>query len=159
MKRILEQTKYITLIAVFTLLVIAVIMLGWGVVKTGQLAVSLLTPTEKSLTVVPFIELLDIFLIAVSIYIFAVALYELFIGDLDLPAWLHITHFSGLKEKLAGLLVLIIGINFLKIYADTKDGVTVLLMGAGAAAVIFALVAFLRDGGGDHGDKPTNDPH
>ncbi len=53
-------------------------------------------------------------MLAVVLYIMAVGLYELFIDDnLDLPAWLVIHNLEDLKEKLVGVVIVVLAVFFL----------------------------------------------
>lgn len=156
-RQLLESTKYMTIVAVLALLVAALAALVWGVVKTGQTAISLLADPVKGPSVVEFIEVIDIFLIAVSIYVFALAIYELFIGKLNLPDWLVFVHFDDLKQKLVSLLVLIIGITFLKNFAESKDMQGSLLLGVAGAVMAGALIAFIRSAKHERDDEQHTD--
>ena len=48
---------------------------------------------------VGFVQIIDAFLIASGLLIFALGLYELFVGDIDLPAWLVIKDLDSLKAE------------------------------------------------------------
>jgi uncharacterized membrane protein YqhA len=152
MKFILEKSLYLALIAVLACLVASLAAFGVGVARTYNVIFELLTK-GKSVTssIVAFIEIVDIFLIASSLVIFAVSLYELFIGELNLPEWLVVHKFTELKDKLASVVVLVMAVSFLKYLLDSNNSASdILAFGIGAGAVILALGLYSR-----LDDKPT----
>lgn len=85
---------------------------------------------------------MDAFLIAIGLYIFAIALYKLFIGDLNLPAWLEMRNLYQLKVKIVSIIVLVMGIKFLEKFAVSKDAQDTLMLGAAFAVASAALIGF-----------------
>jgi uncharacterized membrane protein YqhA len=96
---------------------------------------------DASITI-EFIEIVDSFLIATAILIFAVSLYELFIGDIDLPDWMLAHNLHDLKAKLSSMVVLVMGVKFLQKLVDYKDAQELLHVGLSIAAVSAVLIAF-----------------
>ena len=82
-------------------------------------------------------------------------LFELFIDDrLDLPNWLEIHDLNDLKEKLIGVIIVVLAVLFLGQVA-TWDGVRDLLgYGTATALVIAALTWFVSQKGKKERDKP-----
>ena len=70
---------------------------------------------------VELIAVMDTFLIATALYIFAVGLYELFIADLELPEWLNIHNMHDLKAKLSGVIILVMAVTFLEHLVHWED--------------------------------------
>jgi uncharacterized membrane protein YqhA len=143
MRKLFELSKYLTLIPSLALVVGAVAMMGYGVYGTGRAIIEMLQGSLASPTV-RFIELIDTFLVAVSLYVFAVGIYELFIGDLDVPDWLVIKHLHDLKQILGSLVILIMAIKFLTKLVEAKDTQALLFTGIAVAVVSAALIAFTR---------------
>ena len=82
-------------------------------------------------------------MLAVVLYIMAVGLYELFIDDnLDLPAWLVIHNLEDLKEKLVGVVIVVLAVFFLGRVIESQEPLEVLYLGVGISAVIAALSYF-----------------
>ena len=146
MKALLESTKYLTLLAVFPCLVAAIAAYGLGVVRTVNMITDMIGAFKgASYVIVALIEIADIFLIATSLLIFALSIYELFIGELNLPAWLVVHKFSELKEKLSSVVVLVMAVSFLKYLLDSqKSAQEILSFGLGAGSVIVALGIYTR---------------
>jgi uncharacterized membrane protein YqhA len=86
----------------------------------------------------------DTALLATVLYVIALGLYSLFVDDdIPMPAWLQIHHLDDLKQLLAAVVAVVLGVLFLG-YALIWDGSTELLtVGLACAAVIAALSFFL----------------
>ena len=150
MKRIMEQSRYIVLVAVLSSLVASVITFLWGGLKTYKIISGLIaTAGSNPFTAVSLVELMDTFLVATELLIFAVGLYELFIQDLSLPPWLVIKDLHDLKAKLGSVIVLVIAVTFLSHFVEWKDPQGTFYFGLSAALVSAALIAFSHFGGKD----------
>ena len=91
-----------------------------------------------------FIEITDIFLLATVLYIVALGLYELFIDhQVPVPNWLEIRTLDDLKDKLIGVIIVVIGVGFLGQFTTWNGETNLLISGGGAALVIAALTFFL----------------
>lgn len=149
MSRLLSATRYLALVPVVCIMIAATALIFFGAALTAQLLLTLFTAGSldsklaKDL-LVRSIELADIFLLGTVLYVISVGLYELFVDDtLALPSWLEIHNLDDLKDKLIGVVVVVLGVVFLG-QVLTWDGVDDLLgFGAAVALVIAALSFFL----------------
>ncbi|MBI5297198.1 MAG: YqhA family protein [Chloroflexi bacterium] len=143
MKTILEKSRYLAFIGIVSLLVAALAAFAWGTLKTFHTVMLVIASlgTDAAITI-EFIEIVDSFLIATAILIFAVSLYELFIGDIDLPEWMLAHNLHDLKAKLSSMVVLVMGVKFLQKLVDYKDAEDLLRVGLSIAAVSAVLIAF-----------------
>lgn len=143
MKYILERSRYLTLIGIFSLLVASFTAFAWGTIKTVTTTLLVIRSlgTDSSITI-ELIEIIDIFLISTTILIFAASLYELFIGKLDLPDWMLAHNLYELKNKLSSMIVLVMAVKFLQKLIDVKDAADLLQRGIAVAVVSAALIAF-----------------
>ncbi len=147
MKRVLEASKYLVLIAVFFSLAASVAAFVWGGVKTGGVIISLVTSAGKAPHAsIDLIALMDTFLIATALIIFSVGLYELFIEDLSLPSWLVVHNLHDLKQKLSSVIILVLAVTFLEHLVEWKDPLGTLYLGLAVAVVSAALIAFISLG-------------
>ena len=143
MKFILEKSRYLALIGVLSLLVAAVAAFGWGTLKTITTVFLVIQSMGKEASItVEFIEIVDAFLIATAILIFAVSLYELFIDKLDLPDWMLAHNLYELKGKLSSMIVLVMGVKFLQKLLEVKDTGDLLKTGIATALMSAVLIAF-----------------
>jgi uncharacterized membrane protein YqhA len=97
---------------------------------------------DGGMDTIPLLEIMDIFLIATVLLIFAVGMYELFIGKLALPDWLIIKNLHDLKVKLSSVVIMVMGIVFLKHLVQWQDPQGTLFFGLAVAIVSGALIAF-----------------
>lgn len=143
MKFILEKSRYLALIGVFSLLIAAVAAFAWGTLKTVAAILLVIQSMGKEASItVEFIEIVDAFLIATAILIFAVSLYELFIDKLDLPEWMLAHNLYELKGKLSSMIVLVMGVKFLQKLLEMKSTEDLLRTGIATALMSAVLIAF-----------------
>jgi uncharacterized membrane protein YqhA len=143
MARIIERSRYLILLAVGASLVASAVAFLWGVWKTIQVIIEMVTFRGKdTVMAVSLIALMDKFLIAVGLYIFAVGMYELFIGDLALPAWLSVHNLHEIKSRLSSIVILLMAIVFLEHMVEWQDPQGTLYFAIAVALVTAALIAF-----------------
>lgn len=116
--RFLASSRYLIFIAVLCTLIGATTLLIYGAVETFAVVRGIINPSLDPLKakglLLAFIELTDLFLLATVLYVIAIGLFELFVDDrLDLPNWLEIHDLNDLKEKLIGVLIVVMAVLFL----------------------------------------------
>jgi uncharacterized membrane protein YqhA len=145
--RLFAKARYIALFAVLGLVLASTTLLIYGLLAVLQIIWDTISHGELSLDgaqslAIEFVEMTDIFLLGTVIYIVGLGLYELFVNpELPLPSWLHITDLDDLKSKLIGVLVVLLGVNFLVELANWDGETDMLKLGVGIGAVILALAA------------------
>ncbi|WP_245557926.1 YqhA family protein [Deinococcus apachensis] len=88
-------------------------------------------------------EQADTLLVGVALLIISLGLQALFVGQLhNVPAWLHIRTFDDLKQKLLGVVVTALAVNFFAVALEWRAGPDILTYGAAIAAVILAVGAY-----------------
>lgn len=143
MKILLEKSRYLSLVGVISLLAAAVTAFIWGTLKTIFAIMLVIQSAGKDAAItIEFIEIVDSFLIATAILIFAVSLYELFIGPLEMPEWMLATNLYDLKTKLSSMIVLVMGVKFLQKLLEVKDADALLKTGIATAFMSAVLIAF-----------------
>jgi len=142
-RKLLEKSNYLVLIAVFSSLLASVAAFVWGAVKSVKVIIDIIINIGSEANfIVPLIEVMDIFLIATVLFIFSLGMYELFIGKLSLPQWLVIKNLHDLKVKLSSVVIMVMGIHFLKHLVEWQDPQGTLLFGISVTVVSAALIAF-----------------
>jgi len=150
MKEVIEKSKNLVLIAVFSSLIASAAGFVWGFIKTLSIILNFILGYGKDpLAAIALIEIMDIFLIATVLFIFAMGMYELFVENIKLPEWLIINNLHDLKAKLSSVIILVMGITFLKHLVEWTDPQGTLYFGIAVAAVSGALIAFGFYGGKD----------
>lgn len=148
-RAVLNGSRYLVVVAVLGSLVAAVALFVYGAVETFSVVVDTVAMAEVSskgakVLALAFIEIVDLFLLGTVFLIIALGLYELFVDEgLKLPKWLVIRTLDDLKNKLAGVVVVVMAVLFLG-QVVTWDGQRELVgFGVAIAAVIAALTWFL----------------
>jgi uncharacterized membrane protein YqhA len=145
-QRILGGSRFVITLAAIGAFLASMTLLLYGVgvvIVTIKDLLSDLHFNEKgaknlSLT---FIQLVDTFLLGTVIYIIAIGLYELFVDDnLPTPKWLHITTLDDLKEKMIGVVIVLLGVTFLAQATDWSGDRSIIWFGIAIALVIASLV-------------------
>ena len=166
MNRLLSASRFMIVLAVIGAILAAATILIYGFVETLQLIAATVQSGEVSRTgakalALELIEIVDLFLLGTVSFIIGVGLYALFIDpNIRLPAWLEIRTLDDLKQKLIGVVVVVLGVLFLG-QVVTWDGERDLLgYGAAIALVIAAPTYFLglklATGKGDAPPKPKD---
>jgi uncharacterized membrane protein YqhA len=138
MRQFLESVRYMVVIAVFGLLAGALITFGWGVYGVWEYAAALIDG-DQTAGLVRVLGMIDTFLLATVILVFAVGLWELFVGELDLPDWLEITTLDDLKAKLADVIVLVVAIKALDKLTTAKKPLDALLYAGASGLIVLGL--------------------
>ena len=149
MTRLIGLIRYIIIVAVLATLIAATALILFGTVETYVVIRDVFSKGEFTSKVakallLSFIEITDIFLLATVLYIVALGLYELFIDhQVPVPNWLEIRTLDDLKDKLIGVVIVVIGVGFLGQFTTWNGETNLLVSGGGAALVIAALTFFL----------------
>ena len=141
---LLNGSRYLVIIAVLGSLAAAAALFIYGAAET----VSVISHTIAKMDIsskgakqlaLSFIEIVDLFLLGTVLLMIALGLYELFIDNkLKLPEWLQIRTFDDLKNKLVGVVLVVLAVLFLG-HVVASDGSRDLLgLGLAIAAVIAA---------------------
>ena len=93
---------------------------------------------------VHFISAIDLFMVAVVMFVMGIGLFELFVDrdqSISYPHWLRIRDLSDLKEKLIAAAVVVIVITFLKHIVMWENPLETFYFG-GAIAIVIAAITF-----------------
>ncbi len=137
--RIVAASRYLAFAGVVFGLVASLAGFAWGAVKTVLLLLRLARGDFAGMAV-SLVQVMDAFLVAAGLLIFALGMYELFIGDIELPGWLAIHDLDALKSKLAGIFIIVMAVAFLE-RLEAGESHELLGVGVGVAAVSAALIA------------------
>ncbi len=153
LRKLLPAVRFSILIAVLGSMLASITLLIYGIFQTAQLILGVLgagavsSKGAKSLAL-GFIEVVDLFLLGTVFYIIALGLYELFIdAEVVVPAWLVITNLDDLKNKLVGVVIVILAVLFLGQIVIWDGERNLLPYGGAIALVISALTFFLSQKG------------
>lgn len=149
MLKLIASSRYLIIIAVIGAFVAGTILLIYDIYDTVQLVALLDDAFENpakggKLLLLEAIQLVDLYLVAVVMYLIALGLFELFIDNrLDLPDWLEIHGIDDLKEILISVIMVVMAVFFLSVVLSWEKGDTsILYLGGAIAVMIFALTYF-----------------
>lgn len=144
MRNILGASRYLVILAVISAFTASVTLLVLGVYETAIEVYKLFTGESMKYVAATFIELADLYLLGVVMFIIAIGLYKLFIDEnIPTPEWLEIHHIDHLKTKLLNLVIMVLAVSFLKQVVAWNNETNLLVFGGGIAVVIAALTYFL----------------
>ncbi|MDO4263629.1 MAG: YqhA family protein [Deinococcus sp.] len=101
------------------------------------------------------VEQADVLLVAMALLIISFGMQALFVGRIaNVPSWLHIRSFDDLKQKLLGIVVVALAVNFFSVALEWEGGNEILVYGLALAAVMAAVGGYSmilsRQGGPEH---------
>ena len=148
MKFILSNGRYMVILGVIGAFLAAVSLFVYGSILTVQQIIETIqtgyvsSKGSKAL-MLSFVETADIFLLGTVMYIISTGLYELFIDDnIELPGWLEIHTLDDLKQKLVGVIVVVMGVVFLGNVIKWHGEAEIVYYGAAIAFMVAALTYF-----------------
>jgi len=149
LRTILAKSRYLVLAAVLGSLAAALALFVYGLVESVVVVLDVVGRADVSskgakLLALSFIEIVDLFLLGTVLLMIALGLYELFINaDIELPEWLQVRTFDDLKNKLVGVVIVVLAVLFLGLVVSWDGERDLLRVGAAIALVIAALTYFL----------------
>lgn len=159
MKKFLKfvaDTRFLVIIPIVGLMLLAaaLFVLGGFNLVGFVLAIFVGEAEESEQLIYEIVEFIHFFLIGTVLYITAVGLFQLFIAELNLPGWLKIDDIEELELNLVGVVVVIIGVNFLSVILDPGD-INLLNYGVGYALPIAGLSYFIYVRSHRQVERPT----
>lgn len=131
------------LIGVVGLIVGAMTSLVSGTIKTYKVVENvILHYSSDEYKLIELFDCLDSFLVAVALIVIAISLYELFIGDLEVPDWMLVRDLSELKAKFSFVIIPILAVKFLQKLLSSENALDLLYFGIAVALVIISLSVF-----------------
>lgn len=163
-ERDLASSRFFVAIAVLGSFVAAVALIVYGGLVVAEVTWKAfsheISPEGSKELAVDFIEIIDLFLLGTVLYIVSLGLYELFIDDdLPMPEWLLIHDLDDLKDKLIGVVIVLLGVTFLGKVVTWDGSVNIFYFGGAIGVVILALGGFLYISArkAHHGRRPPGE--
>jgi uncharacterized membrane protein YqhA len=141
---LVEKSRFLMIMGVFSLLAAAVEASWWGAVHAVHVGVALLRHESYGTGVVGLLHVLDAFLVAPVLLIVAVGTWELFIGPIEVPRVLMVKSLHALKVKFASMLILIMTVTFVEHLISWDEPANTLFFAGAIALVALTLVAYSR---------------
>lgn len=153
MSRILTGTRFLIIVPIIGLAVAASVFFifgGYGLIRLLiEIVLTILgylepiaEETGTGLIIYEVVEYVHTFLVGTVLYITAVGLFQLFIHEIEFPAWLKIDSTEELETNLIGVTVVVLAVNFMgAVFLGDRENL--LQLGAGIALPIAALGLFV----------------
>lgn len=89
------------------------------------------------------VEQADVLLVGLALLIISTGMFSLFVNPAqNLPRALQINSFDDLKQKLIGIVIVALAVNFFSVALEWKGGTDILVYGAALALVILAVSVY-----------------
>ena len=133
MARLVGNLRYFVIVAVIGIAARAVATFGRATLITVDFIDDLVRTSawQGDDTVIALLQVLDLYLVGTVLIITSIGLYELFIGEVQLPEWLVIRTLSDLKAKIVEVIVLVIEIEFLEGLAQGRVAIDIFWLSTG----------------------------
>lgn len=142
-RALLNQARYLVLIAVAGMTVLSLATFAWAIAKTAKLFGALLDGGWRGdVALVDLLSVIEMYLLAIVQLIVVIGLYELFVGDLDVPNWLEVSSLDDLKKSIIDVLVLFLGVKGIEGLVEADRPLDALMLVGATAALIVALSLF-----------------
>jgi uncharacterized membrane protein YqhA len=152
MARFLSGTRFLILLPILGLATAAALAFVLGGVGLIRLVIETLVQSlglsqpeghrEVGRVLVDVVEYVHTFLVGTVLYITAIGLYQLFIGEIRFVGWLRIESTEELETNLVGVMVVVLAVNFMGA-TFVRSPESMLQYGAGIALPIAALGLFI----------------
>lgn len=143
MKKIIENVRYLPILAVIAMFLGAITSLAVGIVKTlSMVKLAFVNINEAEPILYYLFEALDFFLVSTALIVLGVSLYELFIGVLEVPDWMLVKDLTELKAKFTFVIVPVMAVKFVQKILKFEDAVDTLYYGLAISVVTLALTLF-----------------
>lgn len=143
MHHLLNRSGLVVQAAVLGLFVTTVATFGWAIGRTvvfvGNLADG---GWGDDRLLIDLLDVIDTYLIAVVQLIVVIGLYELFVGDLDVPDWLEVSSLDDLKKSLIDALIVVLAVKGIEKLIAAKEPIDALYHATAVAALVVALTWF-----------------
>lgn len=149
LRRVLPFARYMMVIPVISTFLGALALLVYEALVLTLATVDALqsgglSPKAVKVFAVGLIEAVDVFLIAIAVFIISMGLYTLFIDDtLPLPAWMKVSNLDDLKSNLISAVIAVLAVYFLREVVAWDGGRDILAFGLALSLFIGVLTFFL----------------
>ena len=126
----------------------ALTMMVYGLIAVGKIIWHAFVHSDFDLDgakhlAVELIEMTDLFLLGMVLYVVAIGMYQLFINpEIDIPSWMRVESLDDLKTQLINVIIVLLAVTFLAVAVSWTTDRAILSFGVAVAIVILALAAY-----------------
>lgn len=157
LRRVLSSARYMMLIPVLCTFLGSLALMVYEALAVATATFDALqngglSPKAVKAFAVGLIEAVDVFLIAIAVFIISMGLYTLFIDDsLPLPAWMKVSNLDDLKGNLISVIIAVLAVYFLREVVAWDGSRDIVALGLALSMFIGVLTFFLMKIGGRKG--------
>lgn len=150
LKKILEQNKWFIIPAILVLYVSTAILMLIGLSKLYFIIVDIIkimydiSSLDSTLVSAHFIGIIEIYVLAIVFYIFALSIYKLFIGTSISIKWLKVENINDLKSNISKMSVLFLSTLTIQKIAEWKNSVDTLYFGIVIVMICAILIWYFK---------------
>ncbi len=154
LRRVLSSARYMMVIPVLATFLGALALLIYEALVLAQVTFETLQSGALSTKVVKvfavgLIEAVDVFLIAIAVFIISMGLYTLFIDDsMPMPDWMKVSDLDDLKSNLISVIIAVLAVYFLREVVAWDGSRDIAALGLALSLFIGVLTFFLMKMGG-----------
>lgn len=147
-KKMLLSDKWFAIIMVLVMYLCAALLVLLGVGKLGYNVYKFFHGngrfdlSKTTVIAANFISIIDLYLLAIVFYIFAIGVYKLLIGPLNTYPWLNIETIDDLKDKIAKMIILFLCALFVRFVAEWQSSLDILFIGISMSLISGALIFY-----------------
>lgn len=148
-RKVVQGSRYLVSLAVIGAFLASALTLVYGLIMVGVaikdiIAEDTFTVASTKLLSVNIIDIIDLLLLGTVLYIVAVGLYVLFLDeDIELHGWLAFRGMDDLKSRLVGVIIVLLGVEFLGAVVEWNGRKDILQLGIAVGVVAVALAGFI----------------
>lgn len=146
-KKLLDFSKRFAILSVVVLVISIILLVLTGVLKLYIIFRDLIFTSRDEYTEVDvdvlsaqLLGIVDIYVLAVVLYIFTTAIYQLFIGRVTTHPWLKIDNMDDLKSNLAKMMILFLSTFIVEKIVEWEDPVKIMYFGVVIVIVCLMLI-------------------
>lgn len=138
-------TRFLITLSVAGVGLSALAMLIYALIVVAKIifhafAVAAFDVTSAKHLAVEFIEMTDLFLLGMVLYVVAIGMYQLFIDDdIAIPSWMRVSDLQDLKAHLVSVIIVLLAVSFLAEAVLWSGTTSIVYFGAAISAVIISL--------------------
>ncbi|MGC4191284.1 MAG: YqhA family protein [Thermomicrobiales bacterium] len=141
-------SRLIILLAIIGTSLSAVTMMVYGLIAVAKIIWHAFAHSDFDIDgakhlAVELIEMTDLFLLGMVLYVVAVGMYQLFINpEINIPSWMRVDSLDDLKTQLINVIAVLLAVSFLAVAVSWTSDRSILYFGIAIAVVILSLAGY-----------------
>jgi uncharacterized membrane protein YqhA len=148
MGAVFRATRFVIFLAIVGTAFSAIAMMAYALVVVIKIIWDVFTDQPYTVDhakhlAIELIEMTDLFLFGMALYVVAVGMVQLFIRPIPgLPRWMQVRDLGDLKTQLINVIVVLLAVSFLAVAISWTGGRDIVYFGIAIGIVIVSLAAF-----------------